>query len=107
MFMQRLLASVILPAFLPGAAGAAIEGVVSTAGGTPIEHARVEILGGEEATFTGRLGRFQFESVQPPTTLVISHPRFSPLTVEVEVGESLEQEVISAEGRVKLTAGSW
>lgn len=66
---------------LAAAAQAAIEGLVVTASGTPIEHARIEVAGDSMVTFTDPRGRFRFEEAEPPLELQVSHPRFQTRTI--------------------------
>jgi len=80
---MRLLCSSLLLVLSPVVARAAIEGAVSTATGTHMEHVRVEVEGESKAVFTGRLGKFRFLEVDPPATLFFSHPRFETLVLEV------------------------
>ncbi len=100
--MKRLFVALfVLCALLPAAAGAAVEGVVLSAGGRPIEHARVEMAraravaeadrpgrartaGGESAVFTDSRGAFALPGAEPPLELVVTHPRFE--TVRVAIG---------------------
>jgi len=81
--MRRLCSSLLL-AFSPVAAWSAIEGAVSTAAGTAIEHVQIEVEGDGKAVFTGRTGEFRVKDIEPPATLFFSHPRFETLVLEVD-----------------------
>jgi iron complex outermembrane receptor protein len=69
---------------------AAVEGRIVSGRGTAVEHARVELVGGGEAVFSGPGGGFHFPTAEPPLDLVVSHPRFASRTVRVEGAESIE-----------------
>ena len=90
--MTRQAIGIVAAAWLGWAtlAAAAIEGRVSSGRGTPVEHARVEPAGGEEAVFTGPGGEFRLATVEPPVELVVSHPRFVTRTLTVERAETVE-----------------
>lgn len=64
-------------------AAAAVQGVVASPQGSPIEGAAVEHLASGERRTTDALGRFAFADAEPPAALRISHPRFQ--TAEVEL----------------------
>ena len=81
---MRLLCSSLLLAFSPVVAWSAIEGAVSTAAGTAIEHVQIEVEGDGKAVFTGRMGEFRVKDIEPPATLFFSHPRFETLVLEVD-----------------------
>lgn len=63
-------------------AWAAVEGRVVSGRGTPVEHARVEAVGGE-AVFSGPAGWFRIPVGDPPLDLMVSHPRFATRTLAV------------------------
>ena len=62
----------------PALAGAAeITGRVLSSGGTPIEHARIDVVDGDgSGVFTNMRGEFVVRDVEPPLQLVVTHPRF-------------------------------
>ncbi len=70
-------------------AAAEIAGRVASADDVPIENARVEVEDGAVA-FTDLRGRFVFPDLDPPVALVVSHPRFKNLLLEVTGGLPLE-----------------
>jgi iron complex outermembrane receptor protein len=88
---MRRFCSILLLTLGPGAASAAIEGTVVSAGGTPIEHVQIEVQGDGKAVFSGRTGEFSLPKAEPPTTLFFSHPRFETLVLEVsaDMGRTL------------------
>ena len=71
----------LLAAPLPGA----VEGRVTTEDGRNIEGVVVQTAGARAATVTDARGRFRLEGVDPPVTVLLEHPRFT--TLEVEVAE--------------------
>jgi outer membrane receptor protein involved in Fe transport len=79
---------------LPLPALAVVEGVVRTATGTAIEHARVEVTESSAIAFSDMQGRFLVSEVEPPLSLLITHPRFLPQTLSIEAGDTLLVEVI-------------
>lgn len=80
--LRSLLALAVLGA-LPAAAE--ITGRVTTAGGVPVEGARVQLVDGPAAN-TGRRGEFVFPEADPPALLLVTHPRFDDGVVEVAAG---------------------
>lgn len=74
----------LLLALLLAAAPAAAEitGRVTTAGGVPVEGARVQVVDGP-AVNTDRRGEFVFPEADPPALLLVTHPRFDDGAVEV------------------------
>lgn len=80
--MPRISCCLLLVLVAASARGA-VEGVVSTSTGTPVEHVRVEISEDSQVVFTGRQGEFRFDDVQLPCTLRLTHPRFQTRLVEV------------------------
>lgn len=76
-FAVFLLATVAAaPAF------AAVEGIVTTAAGVPVESARVELADGGAFRITDARGRFRFADLESPAALVITHPRFQTLSTD-------------------------
>ena len=75
-------------------AGAAVSGTVTTAGGVPVEGARVEVVDGATAATTGRRGEFAFPEVEPPALLLVTHPRFDDRAVEVPAAQAGPVEVV-------------
>ena len=75
-------------------AGAAVSGTVTTAGGVPVEGARVEVVDGAAAATTGRRGEFAFPEVEPPALLPVTHPRFDDRAVEVPDAQTGPVEVV-------------
>ena len=80
---MRFLYSSLLLFVLPVVATAAVDGVVYTSTGTPVEHVRIEVDGDSVVEFSGRQGDFSFEETQPPVTLYFTHPRFQTLVLQV------------------------
>ena len=68
-------------------ATAAIEGVVVSATGVPVEHARVDLIEPADSAYTDRSGRFTFPDADPPALLVISHPKFHAQSVDLGSGD--------------------
>ncbi len=68
--------------FVPAASLAAVSGRVESAGGIPVEHARVRAEPGGETVFTDLDGRFLL-AVELPVVLVVAHPRFKETSVEL------------------------
>jgi len=87
-------AAAILALALAAPAGAAVSGTVTTAGGVPVEGARVEVVDGAVAATTGRRGEFAFLEVEPPALLLVTHPRFDDRAVEVPAGQAGPVEVV-------------
>ncbi|HUF77730.1 MAG TPA: TonB-dependent receptor [Thermoanaerobaculia bacterium] len=73
---------------------AAVSGTVTTAGGVPIEGARVEVVDSGPAATTGRRGEFAFPDLEPPALLLVTHPRFEDRAVEVPAGAGEPVEVV-------------
>lgn len=63
-------------------ATAAVEGTVTTGAGVPIESARVELADHSAFRITDARGHFRFEDLEPPVTIVISHPRFQTVATD-------------------------
>lgn len=82
MFRQITLIVSIGASMAAAAAGEPVRGLVETAAGSPVEHARVAIAGGEAHTFTDAAGAFTLADCPLPCTLVISHPRFRETVAE-------------------------
>lgn len=97
-FPVRVLCACLVALFLLGAgrAEAAVRGLVVTAEGQPVEHARVDVLAGESTAWTNLRGEFVFPGLEPPVELVVSHPRFHVVTVTVEAGAADSVEVALA-----------
>ena len=72
---------------------AVVEGVVKTAAGTPIEHARIEVTDSTEVTFSDMDGVFELREAEPPLLLLITHPRFLPQALSFEPGDPLPLQV--------------
>ena len=85
---MRFLCSILLVILCPAEIWATIEGTVSTASGTAIEHVRVEVQGDGKAVFTGMMGGFTCPDVEAPATLFFSHPRFETLVLEVDASSN-------------------
>ena len=64
----------------------AIDGVVTSAEGIPVEHVRIESEGGTEVAFSDMNGEFFLEESEPPLNLIATHPRFEPAVVYFEGG---------------------
>ena len=72
---------------------AVVDGFVRAEGGTPVEHARVEVTDSEEVVFSDMDGHFRFENLQPPVLLLVTHPRFQPQALSLEDGDPTPIEV--------------
>lgn len=68
------------------AAMAAVEGRVTDSDGRAIEHARVETSDGAAVGYSDSSGGFRLAGVEPPVELLVTHPRFRPLTLTVAAG---------------------
>lgn len=62
---------------------AAVQGVVTSPQGNPIEGALVEHAQSGQSRTTDALGRFSFPELEPPVSLRLTHPRFQAAEVEV------------------------
>ncbi len=78
-----LLAVTLGCALLPTSAVAEVRGRVSTAGGTALEAARVEEVHSGETTSTDAHGFFVLSTDEAPYLLLVRHPRFEELIVEL------------------------
>jgi len=87
-----LVASLCLPLSLL----AAVDGVIRTPAGTPIEHARVEVTDSSTVVFSDMDGQFRFEAMEPPLLLLVTHPRFLPQALSLEAGDPMPVEVMLA-----------
>lgn len=76
---------------VPTAVGGAVEGIVLTSTGQPVEHARVGIATRQATVFTGMEGTFRFEDWDPPCEVIVTHPRFE--VHRVSVGRDSDQPV--------------
>ena len=88
---MRISSSTALLVFLalgPSAIWGAIEGEITSEAGIAIEHARIEVVGGESVSFSALSGKFVIEGVEPPATLAVTHPRFEAQVVSVEPGST-------------------
>lgn len=95
--MTRLSSCIVLLSLLAGSSAfAAVRGRVLTTEGRPVEHVRVDVRDTESTSWTNLRGEFEFEDVEPPTELVVSHPRFHVVTVTVPVSEAQSVEVVLA-----------
>lgn len=88
-----LVSFVCLAAVSWGTAGFALEGVVRTASGTPVEQARIQVFetGGDveiATVHTDPEGRFRAPGAAPPVLVVVHHPRFETLAVQVETEDA-------------------
>lgn len=77
---------------LTGSGAYALEGMVQTTSGVPVEQARVQVFGVEDdvlqaTVYTGPDGRFQAD-VAPPALVVVQHARFETLAVPVEADDA-------------------
>jgi len=79
---------------LPWPLLAVVEGIVTTATGTAVEHARVEVTESSTVAFSDMEGRFRFPEAEPPLLLLVTHPRFVPQALSIEVGDALPVEVL-------------
>ena len=103
-----LLSLSLLSLGLPAAAD--IEGIVLSAGGTAIEHARVDLLEPASHAFTDAAGRFVLAGAEAPAQLVVSHPRFHTQTVDLGAGTSNPLRCAplrEASGHVGVWVGLW
>jgi iron complex outermembrane receptor protein len=83
--MKKSLFILLLLVYPALASAAEVVGRVVSAGGTPIEHARIDVVESDRsAVFTDMRGEFLLENVEPPIQLVITHPRFFFATHDVE-----------------------
>ncbi len=86
-----LLCGIAVAALLPASARAEVRGRVATVSGEPIEHVRIaapDADGTEVATHTDGAGRFLLE-LDPPLSLVATHPRFLEVEREVAAGDGV------------------
>ena len=72
---------------------AAVDGIIKTATGTPVEHARVEVTDSSTVAFSDMDGEFRFEGVESPLLLLVTHPRFLPQALSLEAGDPLPVEI--------------
>ncbi len=77
-------------------ASPAVEGRVVGGGGLAVEHARVVAVESGSEVFTDSRGHFAVRGCALPCTLLISHPRFHELEVEVDDTENSQLEVALA-----------
>ena len=95
MILHRL-STLVLCLLAASSALASVRGRVVTADGQPVEHVRVDVMDTESTVWTDLRGEFEIEGLEPPTELIVSHPRFHVLTVLVPVGGGDSVEVILA-----------
>lgn len=77
-----LAASLVWAPLLAQPALAAVQGVVTSLQGNPIEGVLVEHTESGQSRTTDALGRFAFPEVEPPANLRLTHPRFQDAEVE-------------------------
>ena len=82
--MMRTLLSSLLLVSVSSTLFGMVEGEVASSTGVSIEHARIEVVGGELVVFSEPSGRFEIKGLEAPLTLAVTHPRFEPQVIAVE-----------------------
>ncbi len=67
---------------------AAVEGRVLSASGTPVEHARIEVVGSDLAAYSDADGRFRLSDTDVPVDLKVLHPMFLDFDLRAEDAEA-------------------
>ncbi len=98
----RALANLLTVSFLttiPAAAASEVRGRVETRSGVPIEHALVTAVQAKVEVYTDHQGAFTL-ACQAPCLLLVSHPRF--LELPVEVREPTSELVMTLEAKQQI-----
>ncbi len=71
-----------------------IRGTVMTPSRESVDNAKIEVPASDESVIADASGAFHLPNVEPPVTLVVSHPGFFDLNIQLEADDSSTLQVI-------------